>query len=83
MHALRPDETLLVMAGDDPQFTAPVKGAGHRLGLSSIARLVAEKSDSSAKELARRIRFQFSSSKIHTNRDRTLLVVKRRRPDWS
>ena len=43
MHALRPEETLLVMAGDDPQFTPPVKGRAHRLGLSSIARLVAEK----------------------------------------
>lgn len=83
LHSLRPEETLLVMAGDDPQFAPPVKGRTHRLGLSSIARLVAEKSDSTAKELAAALRFQFSSSKIHSNRDRTLLVVKRRRPDWS
>ncbi len=52
LHALRPEETLLVMSGDDPQIAPPVKGRAHRLGLSSIARLVAEKPDRTAKELA-------------------------------
>ncbi|MES1213645.1 MAG: SpoIIE family protein phosphatase [Singulisphaera sp.] len=81
LHSLRPDETLLVLSGEDPQLAPPAKSRAHRLGLSSIARLVAEKADRSAKELAASLRFQFSNGKIPTSRDRTLLVVKRRRGD--
>ncbi|HEY4309327.1 MAG TPA: SpoIIE family protein phosphatase [Pirellulales bacterium] len=83
MHALRPEETLLILAGEDPQLMQPSKGRAHRLGLSSIARMVTEKSDRSAKELAAALRFQFSAGQMQTSRDRTMLVIKRRWPGRS
>jgi len=77
-HGLRPDETLLVLAGDDPAGLRPTNAKPNRFDLSAIVRLAAEKSLRSAKELAAALHFQFSSRDANTLRDRTLLVVKRK-----
>ena len=78
MHGLRPDETLLVLAGDDPAGVRPTGSRANKFDLSAIARLAAQNSRQSSKELAAALRFQFSSRTMETLRDRTLLVVKRK-----
>ena len=83
MHAMRPEETLFILAGDDPQLSHRVKGRADKLGLSAIARMMIDRPDCTAKDLAAVLRYQFTSGKSPTNRDRTLVVIKRRRPEWS
>jgi phosphoserine phosphatase RsbU/P len=82
LHAIKPDETLLVMAGIDTGLAAGASLSGG-LDLRAIAELAAEKIGCRAKELAAALRFQLSTPTTPVGRDRTLLVVKPRRQEWS
>ena len=83
LHSIKPEETLLFLAGGDPMDGHFTCGVANKLDLGAIARLAADKSERGAKELATALRYQFSSPQIVLPRDRTVMVVKRRRPDWS
>jgi hypothetical protein len=79
LHAIKPGETLLVLNGSDIVESRLLNGAAGPLDLSAMARLAADKSQASARELAAALRFQISAPHLPSPRDRTLLVVK---PRW-
>ena len=79
LHAIKPDETLLVLAGSEAIDSRHLNGSAGPLDLAAIARLAADKSQSSARELAAALRYQFSLPHLKAVRDRTALVIK---PRW-
>jgi sigma-B regulation protein RsbU (phosphoserine phosphatase) len=83
LHAIKPDETLLVLSGIDPGSSAIAPELKHGLDLGAVARLVTDSTTGSAKQLAASLRHHLSASPIVLPRDRTLLVVKPRRTEWS
>jgi GAF domain-containing protein len=74
MHALRPDETLLVLGGAG--FADSIPG---KIDLAEIARVAAKHAAGRTKELTASLRYQFSTPRDTPARDRTLLVARLRR----